>query len=162
MNEMQDRQLTKSSSNRFLNGTIAGIGEYFGLSRDVITLLRIAYVVLALASAVFPFVIVYVVVSMIIPNPTRNRRSDDSYQRNDHPYDNYRNNSYEDKWERKAQKWADKVEERGNKYQDKYQNKFTQTPWYDEKDKLQKSRKIKNAEPVSRPKKEEKDDWSDF
>ncbi|HAP14731.1 MAG TPA: stress-responsive transcriptional regulator, PspC family protein, partial [Lactococcus sp.] len=41
---MTQKKLTKSLDNRMLTGTIAGLGEYFGLDRDKITLMRILYV----------------------------------------------------------------------------------------------------------------------
>ncbi|EKF52358.1 PspC domain-containing protein [Lactococcus garvieae] len=65
---MAQKQLTKSSSNRMLTGTIAGVGEYFGLSRDIITLLRILYVLLAFGS-LGTLVLVYIVASFLIPSP---------------------------------------------------------------------------------------------
>ncbi len=40
---MSQRQLTKSVTNRRVSGVIAGIAEYFGLGRDVVTILRILF-----------------------------------------------------------------------------------------------------------------------
>lgn len=65
---MSKRQLTKSSSNRMLTGTIAGVGEYFGLSHDIITLMRILYVFFALGSF-GTLALVYIVASWLIPSP---------------------------------------------------------------------------------------------
>ena len=65
---MSKRQLTKSSSNRMLTGTIAGVGEYFCLSRDIITLMRILYVFFALGSF-GTLALVYIVASWLIPSP---------------------------------------------------------------------------------------------
>ncbi|MCA9747026.1 PspC domain-containing protein [Lactococcus petauri] len=65
---MSKRQLTKSSSNCMLTGTIAGVGEYFGLSRDIITLMRILYVFFALGSF-GTLALVYIVASWLIPSP---------------------------------------------------------------------------------------------
>lgn len=65
---MSKRQLTKSSSNRMLTGTIAGVGEYFGLSRDIIILMRILYVFFALGSF-GTLALVYIVASWLIPSP---------------------------------------------------------------------------------------------
>ena len=44
------KQLTKSRTNKKVSGVIGGIGEYFGWSSDVITIVRIVYAVLALTS----------------------------------------------------------------------------------------------------------------
>ena len=65
---MSKRQLTKSSSNRMLTSTIAGVGEHFGLSRDIITLMRILYVFFALGSF-GTLALVYIVASWLIPSP---------------------------------------------------------------------------------------------
>ncbi|BDM76698.1 PspC domain-containing protein [Lactococcus garvieae] len=65
---MSQRQLTKSSSNRMFTGTIAGVGEYFGLSRDIITFMRILYVFFALGSF-GTLALVYIVASWLIPSP---------------------------------------------------------------------------------------------
>ncbi|QSQ99980.1 PspC domain-containing protein [Lactococcus garvieae] len=65
---MSQRQLTKSSSNRMFTGTIAGVGEYFGLSCDIITLMRILYVFFALGSF-GTLALVYIVASWLIPSP---------------------------------------------------------------------------------------------
>ncbi len=64
---MSQRQLTKSVTNRRVSGVIAGIAEYFGLGRDVVTILRILFVVLAFGSwgGLIPL---YFVASWIIPS----------------------------------------------------------------------------------------------
>ncbi|WP_251713529.1 PspC domain-containing protein [Lactococcus ileimucosae] len=64
---MAQRKLTKSLDNRMLTGTIAGLGEYFGLDRDKITLMRISYVFFALGS-LGTLILVYIIASWIIPN----------------------------------------------------------------------------------------------
>lgn len=64
---MAQKQLKKSANNRMLTGTIAGVGEYFGLSRDTITLLRILYVLLAFGSF-GAAVLVYIVANWLIPS----------------------------------------------------------------------------------------------
>lgn len=50
-----------------LTGTIAGVGEYFSLSRDMITLMRILYVFFALGSF-GTLALVYSVASWLIPS----------------------------------------------------------------------------------------------
>ena len=47
---MNARTLTKSRDNRRISGVVAGICEYFGWSRDVVTIMRILLVVLTFGS----------------------------------------------------------------------------------------------------------------
>ena len=74
---MSQRQLTKSVTNRRVSGVIAGIAEYFGLGRDVVTILRILFVVLAFGSwgGLIPL---YFVASWIIPSARPRNYYDDS------------------------------------------------------------------------------------
>ena len=153
---MSQRQLTKSVTNRRVSGVIAGICEYFGLGRDVVTILRILFVVLAFGSwgGLIPL---YFVASWIIPNPRPRNYYDDSQD------------DYQEKWNRKAQhfdekmdRWSERYSDKMNKWASRYEDKGRQkksqdatqwnNPWEEPK-----ARKIKDAEPV-----EKEDDWSDF
>lgn len=155
---MSQRQLTKSTTNRRVSGVIAGICEYFGLGRDVVTILRILFVVLAFGSwgGLIPL---YFVASWIMPSARNNRYYDDQ------------GDTYQANWDRKAQNFDEKMDGWSQRYSDKmnswsqrYEDKFNQNkgqannwgnPW-DEPDPKQK-RNMKEAEPV-----EKEDDWSDF
>lgn len=62
MNEQ--RKLTKSN-NKMLAGVLAGIAEYIDVDP---TIIRIAYTALAIFSAGFPGLILYIIMACIIPN----------------------------------------------------------------------------------------------
>ena len=70
------RRLTKSKTNSWVFGVIGGIGEYFGLSDDVITFIRIAVIVLMVFGMGSPFFI-YLILAIIMPNESKARRKDD-------------------------------------------------------------------------------------
>ncbi|QDK69868.1 PspC domain-containing protein [Lactococcus protaetiae] len=172
---MSQRQLTKSTNNRMISGVIAGICEYFGWGRDVVTILRILFVVLAFGSW-GGLIFLYFVASWIMPSGYSNRG-------NYYNERNRENERYQDKWDRKAQKWEEKAdkwsrkmdeksERWANRFEDKarhYDDRFTQDSWnstksnnwgnpWEEQPKNQ-NRKMKDAEPISD---EKEDDWSDF
>ena len=65
------KQLTKSRTNKKVSGVIGGLGEYFGWSSDVITIVRIVYAVLALTSF-GSLLLIYIVAAIVMPQPTRN------------------------------------------------------------------------------------------
>ncbi|WP_252899565.1 PspC domain-containing protein [Lactococcus fujiensis] len=94
---MNSRQLTKSTNNRMVSGVIAGICEYFGWGRDVVTILRILFIVLAFSS-MGGLIPLYFVASWIIPSGYRsnNQSSRQGY------------NEYENRWEEKANRWSEK------------------------------------------------------
>lgn len=156
---MSKRQLTKSRTNRRVSGVIAGICEYFGWGRDIVTLLRILFVVLAFGSwgGLIPL---YFVASWIMPNDRESRHYDD-YQ-----------GDYQEKWQRKAQhfdekmdRWSDRYADKMDKWAQNYERKFDQkgqnTDWNNPWDAPEgnSKRKMKEAEPIN---KETEDDWSDF
>jgi phage shock protein C len=58
------KQLTLSRSNKKIAGVCGGIGEYFDLDP---TLVRLIVIVLALATAVIPMTIGYLLAWMVIP-----------------------------------------------------------------------------------------------
>ncbi|ACF14119.1 phage shock protein C, PspC [Chloroherpeton thalassium ATCC 35110] len=58
------RKLYRSRSDKMLAGIFGGLAEYFGLDA---TLLRLAAVILALATAVMPLVITYLIAWFIVP-----------------------------------------------------------------------------------------------
>jgi phage shock protein PspC (stress-responsive transcriptional regulator) len=162
MRKMSQKQLTRSRDNLMVRGVISGIAEYFGWSRDVVTLLRILFVVLAFGSWGGLFFL-YFVAAWIMPSSSERG--------------NYRErqNDYEDRWEQKAKRWEDqadrwsrKMEEKADRFSQKMDNKFgnssdrsNQTnnwgnPWDAPKNS---ERKMKDVEPIIDKK---EDDWSDF
>ncbi len=62
MNERQ--RLTRSRSNRMLGGVVGGLAEYLGIDP---TLARILYIVISIASAAFPGMLVYVICWLVVP-----------------------------------------------------------------------------------------------
>ncbi len=128
-----------------LTGTIAGICEYFGWSPDIITFVRILYVLLAFGSwgTLIP---VYFVASWIIPSAGQGQR---------------RQGDYQEHWERKSQnfdsrvdEWTDKMGQWSEDYSDKWANRYA-----NKQTNKKGKRKIKEAEPIID---EKEDDWSDF
>jgi len=59
------KRLYKSDTNKVIAGVIGGIGEYFDIDP---TLLRLAYILIAVLTAVFPAVVGYLVACLIMPS----------------------------------------------------------------------------------------------
>ena len=53
------------SSNRILAGVCGGIAEYFGVDPTVI---RVLYMVLSLFTAAFPGLLLYILLTILMPN----------------------------------------------------------------------------------------------
>ena len=61
---MENKKLTRSS-NKMIAGVCAGIAEYFGWE---VTIVRIVYAFLTIFSAGFPGLLLYIVMSIVMPN----------------------------------------------------------------------------------------------
>ena len=59
-----ERRLSRSRSDRMLAGVMGGIARRFGWNP---TLTRVLYVILSIASAAFPGLLVYVILWLLIP-----------------------------------------------------------------------------------------------
>lgn len=59
-----NKRLTRSSTDVKISGVCAGIAEYFGIDP---TLVRIAYAVIMVFSAFVPCILLYFILSMIVP-----------------------------------------------------------------------------------------------
>ncbi|WP_282297391.1 MULTISPECIES: PspC domain-containing protein [unclassified Stenotrophomonas] len=59
------RTLSRSLNDRMIAGVMGGIAHRFGWN---VTLLRILYVVVSIASAAFPGILVYLILWLLIPN----------------------------------------------------------------------------------------------
>lgn len=57
-------RLYRSRSDRMLTGVLAGVGNYLGIDP---TWVRIAYVILTLATSFFPALVAYIIATVIIP-----------------------------------------------------------------------------------------------
>ena len=61
---MEPKKLRRSN-NKMLAGVCAGIAEYFEIDP---TMVRVLYVVLAVFSAAFPGILLYILLMLIMPN----------------------------------------------------------------------------------------------
>ena len=59
------RSLSRSRDDRLLAGVIGGIARRFGWNS---TLLRILFVILSIASAAFPGIVVYLILWLLMPD----------------------------------------------------------------------------------------------
>lgn len=61
-----EKKLTKSTDKK-LAGVCAGLAEYFGLDA---TLIRVLYAALTVFSAGFPGIVLYIIMTLIMPEKT--------------------------------------------------------------------------------------------
>jgi phage shock protein C len=66
MNGAPARRLTRSSRHKIIAGVCGGIAEYFDLDPTVV---RVAYVLLSIASVAFPGILAYIVLMFVMPPP---------------------------------------------------------------------------------------------
>lgn len=59
------KELTKSSTNVVFTGTLGGIAEWLGIDP---TIVRVIYVIFSCFSVGFPGILVYIILSVIIPS----------------------------------------------------------------------------------------------
>ncbi len=59
------KKLYKSSTNKVFAGVLGGVGEYFDIDP---TLIRLAYLLLAVITAIVPAFICYIVAAIVVPN----------------------------------------------------------------------------------------------
>lgn len=67
MNMETNKKLTRSS-NKMIAGVCGGIAKYFNIDP---TIIRIGYVLLSLASAAFPGLIVYLIMMLVMPEESK-------------------------------------------------------------------------------------------
>ncbi len=67
MNMDTNKKLTRSS-NKMIAGVCGGIAKYFNIDP---TIIRIGYVLLSLASAAFPGIIVYLIMMLVMPEESK-------------------------------------------------------------------------------------------
>jgi phage shock protein PspC (stress-responsive transcriptional regulator) len=139
---MNDRRLKKSRDDRWFMGVIGGIGQYLGLSADVITLIRILVIVLFFGSF-FTLFFVYLVIAMILPDADGRGRAE---RRQDY-YERY--GTYQTRWEEKEARRREKYARKAEKYENKWDSSSFRPGGSTD-------RKMKEAEKI------DDDDWSDF
>ncbi|AAW75476.1 PspC domain-containing protein [Xanthomonas oryzae pv. oryzae] len=62
---MSTTTLSRSRNDRMIAGVVGGIAHRFGWSS---TLLRVLFVIVSIASAAFPGILVYLILWLLIPN----------------------------------------------------------------------------------------------
>lgn len=62
--DVRGKRLYRSRSDRMLGGVLGGLATYLGIDP---TFIRIAYVVLAIVTSVFPLFIAYIIASIVVP-----------------------------------------------------------------------------------------------
>jgi phage shock protein C len=70
------RKLYKSDNDKILAGVIGGVGEYTDIDP---TVLRLAYIILAIMTAVAPAVIGYIIAVLVIPGRPHHQAKDAEY-----------------------------------------------------------------------------------
>jgi phage shock protein C len=58
------KRLYRSRTNRMISGVCAGLGEFFSIDPTVV---RLIFVVVGIAGWVFPAVLIYIVMAIVIP-----------------------------------------------------------------------------------------------
>jgi phage shock protein C len=61
---MPDQKLTRSTRNKLLAGVCGGIAQWLGWN---VTVVRLLYVLLSIASAAFPGILVYIILWVAMP-----------------------------------------------------------------------------------------------
>ncbi len=59
------KKLYKSKDNKVIWGVIGGIGEYFEVDPVI---LRVGYILISVFTAIFPGLIAYILIALVIPN----------------------------------------------------------------------------------------------
>ncbi|MFC4770588.1 PspC domain-containing protein [Enterococcus hermanniensis] len=89
-----NKKLTKSSTNKVLTGTLAGLAEYFGIDP---TIVRVAFVV-----AIFIFegtpILLYLLFAMLMPKKNRSRKNFDKDSFQQTSQSTKKESDSEDKW----------------------------------------------------------------
>lgn len=68
--EDQQRRLYRSATDRYVAGVLGGFGHYFHVNSSV---LRVIYVILTAISGIFPGVLIYLMMALIIPPDPHDR-----------------------------------------------------------------------------------------
>jgi phage shock protein C len=63
-----DRKLCKNRDRRMLSGVLAGFSDYLGID---VTILRIGFVIVAIFTELFPLLILYVILAVLMPDCDR-------------------------------------------------------------------------------------------
>ncbi len=82
------RKLYKSDNDKILAGVIGGVGEYTDIDP---TVLRLAFIILAIMTVVGPAVIGYIIAVLVIPGRPHHQAKDAEYSetKKEHHHDNH-------------------------------------------------------------------------
>lgn len=69
---MATRKLYKSKTNKVVSGVIGGLGEYFDIDPVI---LRLAYLIIVIATGVIPGILAYIIAGMIVPEKPLHREA---------------------------------------------------------------------------------------
>lgn len=69
MRESRHKKLTRSGSDKMITGVFGGIGQYFRIQPNI---LRILYVILTIFTGFVPGIIIYVILTIIMPADPQN------------------------------------------------------------------------------------------
>ncbi|HAY37839.1 MAG: PspC domain-containing protein [Rhodothermales bacterium] len=61
---MSTRKLKRNSHDKMIAGVCGGIADFFGIDS---TLVRVGYVLLSVFSAIFPSIVVYLILAFVMP-----------------------------------------------------------------------------------------------
>ncbi|MBT3448141.1 MAG: PspC domain-containing protein [Bacteroidetes Order II. Incertae sedis bacterium] len=61
---MSTRKLKRNSHDKMIAGVCGGIANFFGIDS---TLVRVGYVLLSVFSAIFPSIVVYLILAFVMP-----------------------------------------------------------------------------------------------
>lgn len=108
------KRLTKSSTNKAITGTIAGIAEYFNIDP---TILRVIYVVIVLGGFGSP-ILLYILLAILIPDaPKTNNYQQKQSQRGFYSA-NDRKDTYYNRNQTTKRKEAEKVDDNDEDWSD--------------------------------------------
>jgi phage shock protein C len=79
MTDFRHKKLRRSTTDRFFAGVVGGVAEYFEIDS---TALRVAWILLVIFTGVFPGVIAYILMAMVMP-PAETTRVHDVPPHND-------------------------------------------------------------------------------
>lgn len=75
---MRMRKLTKSRTNRVLDGVLGGVGEYFNIDPVVV---RILYIIFTISTAIGGGIVIYIIAMIVIPHSNKIDAWDDEGER---------------------------------------------------------------------------------
>lgn len=82
-----EKKLYKNTDRKMISGVLAGFSDYLGID---VTILRIGFVLLSLIMDVFPGIVLYIILAIVMPDMNEKDRERRTY-RKDNPYQSEEN-----------------------------------------------------------------------